>query len=133
MTLNRSSVRFAAAGAVNTAIGLLLFPVMDTILRPFAVPYLATLVLCHIIAVTQSYYLGRVFVFRSNQKLLWEYVLFSAFQWAYLLANMIVLPTIVMMSGRDPRVVQVGISLVAMICSYVWQAQVVFRRAVRGQ
>lgn len=132
MTLSRS-VRFVVAGGTNTIVGLVLFPAVDTVLRPFAVPYLATLVLCHFMVVTQSYYLGRIFVFRSTRKPLWEYVLFSVFQWAYLIANMIALPALVAMTGRDPRIVQVGISFIAMIGSYLWQARVVFKTAAYEQ
>jgi len=124
----RRPIRFLAAGAVNTAVGAVLFPVLDTVLTPVGVPYLVTLVLCHFFSVTQSYFLNRIFVFRSNQKFLGPYVLFSAFQWSYLLANLIALPALVAVSGLDRRIVQVGITLAAAICSYLWQTYVVFSK-----
>jgi len=125
--LKRQGNRFLLAGAVNTGVGLFLFPIMQTLLEPFHIHYIGTLVACHLISVCFAYAMSRWYVFRSKQKPFWEFIFFSTFQWAYFAFNLAALPFLVHTLDADPRVAQFCISLVAMVCSYIWQSHVVFR------
>ena len=127
VVLRDRSHRFVIAGIFNTGIGLVLFPLAQTFLGPLGIHYLITLVGCHFVSVTLSYVIGRYYVFRSEGPALRQYAFFSIFYWGYLLFNLMSLPAIVEFFGYDPRIVQFGISIVAMIFSYLWQKHIVFR------
>lgn len=129
VVLKDRSHRFVVAGLFNTAVGLTLFPVAQTFLGPLGVHYLITLVGCHLASVTLSYFIGRYYVFHSEGPALRQYAFFSVFYWGYLVFNLMILPVLVEFSEFDPRVIQFGISLVAMISSYLWQKHIVFRGA----
>ena len=125
--LKTQQQRFLFAGGLNTASGLFLYPILQTLIGPFGVNYMVTLVVCNFAAILQAYALGRWFVFNSRQKPFLEFVFFSAFQWAYFALNLALLPAIVSLWKLDPRIAQFGISLVAMVFSYFWQSRVVFK------
>ncbi len=125
--LKSQQQRFLLAGGFNTAMGLFLFPVAQTILGPLGVSYMVTLVACTFYVILQAYALGRWFVFNSRQKPFREFIFFSAFQWGYFAFNLVALPAIVTVWKLDPRIVQFCISCIATVCSYFWQSRVVFR------
>ncbi|OIQ92743.1 GtrA-like protein [mine drainage metagenome] len=120
--------RFLLASVANTLLGLGLFPVLQTVLQPYGVHYLITLAICHFVAVSQAYLLGRYFVFRSKGQHFWEYLLFSSYQWGYFAVNVVLLPLLIHVTGWDSRIVQFLITLVSAVLSFLWQRYVVFRK-----
>lgn len=122
----RRKVRYIAAGAVNTFVGVLSFPVFFYALPPLRAHYLILLTLSQAISVTSAFFVYKRFVFQTHGNSLAEFARFSLFYAGYFLFNLLALPVLVRLVGLNPVVSQVGISVGIIGVSYLWHNRVTF-------
>ena len=124
---HETKVRFLAAGMLNTAFGLGIFPLLILALRPWRLHYLVVLALCQVIGVIFSYTTNRLFVFRSGGPIGPEFARFCVPYVGYFLVNLMVLPLLVEVARIPPIIAQTGYTLIVVVTSYVWHSRITFR------
>jgi putative flippase GtrA len=118
--------RYGLAGLFNTATGWLLFPAVYTIFPKW---YVATLILCNVVTVTQSYVLSAYFVFRGSRKNFHAYAMHSGLYWFALVVSIVVVPVAKELFGIDPRITFFLFCATMVPVGYLWQKFVVFKSA----
>lgn len=125
-TLDKKMMRFLAVGAFNTLVGLSLFPIAYGILISYRTHYMVMLVICHGVAVLNSYTTNKLFVFRTQGNCSTEIGKFLLFQMSYLLVTVSVLPLLVEFSHLNPVIVQMSMGILFIMFSFFWYDKVVF-------
>ena len=126
MVTHGKKIRFLLAGALNTAIGLGLYPLLYIVLDS-KLGYLGILVLSQFICVTVSFLTNKFFVFKTKGNTTSEYLKFFLFHLAYLILNLIGLPIMVEFFGMNPMVAQTIFASFIAVTSYFWHNIITFK------
>ena len=132
MARNSRPIRFIAAGAMNTAFGLAIYPILlrssDTLHRH----YLVALGIAQVTSLCFAFGIYKWAVFRTRANLfreIWTFASFYVFNYAL---NWIVLPVLVEVVRIPPMIAQFSFSLVVMVGSYFWHSRLTFRAGGEG-
>ena len=127
MARNSRPIRFAAAGAMNTAFGLAIYPILlrssDTLHRH----YLVALGIAQVTSLCFAFGMYKWRVFRTRANLIREFWTFASFYLFIYALNWIALPVLVEAAGVAPIIAQFFFSLVLMVGSYFWHSRITFR------
>lgn len=118
--------RFAAAGLLNTAFGLSVFPALLLVFGRFGLQYEAALLISQLLCISFAYVTMRG-AFRARGYHLGQVSRFSAF---YVLGagfNFLALPFCVEILGLRAIPAQFGLSLVTIAASYLWHSRITFQ------
>lgn len=121
-------IRFLIAGAINTALGLAIYPFLLWAFTGLRTHYLFALGIAQIIGVTFAYANYRIGVFQAKGKIGREFALFLSFYALIYVVNWIALPVLVEFGNIRPDVAQVGFNLIAMLAGYFWHSRVTFNQ-----
>lgn len=124
--LHRKESRFIFVGALNTILGLAMYPFLYFILGGRELGYIHILLLTQILCVSFSFLTQKYFVFKTQGNYLNEIIKFIAFHGVYLAANLITLPLMVEGLEMNPVVAQTLIALALITSSYFWHNGVTF-------
>jgi putative flippase GtrA len=122
-----TKVRFLMAGAVNTAFGLGIFPILMWILTPHRVHYLVVLIISQCLSITIAFINNKYFVFRTTGNHVGEYGRFVLFYLSYFGVNLLILPIMVEHFHLNPIIAQTLFSISVILLSYIWHRNVTFR------
>lgn len=123
--------RFLLAGALNTLIGLGLYPLLYVFLSN-KLGYMGILGLSQFICVTFSFLTNKFFVFKTKGNTKSEYLKFFMFHMAYLMLNVIGLPVMVELLRMNPMAAQTIFASFIAVTSYYWHNLITFRNDVHG-
>ena len=119
-------VRFIFAGIVNTVFGLSAYPILYYSLEKFDLHYLVILFICQVICITFSYGTNKVFVFKTTDNVVREYIKFSSFYMSYFLVNLVALPFMVEILKMNPIFAQILFTFVVVVSSFFWHSKISF-------
>lgn len=119
--------RFLLAGAMNTAFGLSIYPLLLWGIPMLRTHYLVALGIAQIISILFAYASYKVSVFRTRANVMREFGVFSSFYLVVCGANWLALPLLVEVAHVPPIIAQLGFSLVLMVVSYFWHSRVTFK------
>lgn len=120
-------LRFALAGAVNTAFGLAIYPVLLWSFAPLQRQYLLALAIAQVLSLSFAFAMYKWTVFRTRANLFSEMWKFSSFYLINYAINWIALPLLVETGKVPPITAQFGFSLLVMVSSYFWHSRLTFR------
>jgi putative flippase GtrA len=124
---HETKARFVAAGAVNTVVGLAIFPVLMWTLGPRGLHYMAALVISSVVSVMFAYLTQKVLVFRTKGKYISEIGKFVLFYLSYFVVNLGALPFLVEIVHIRPIIAQFFLSLGVIVTSYFWHSRITFK------
>lgn len=122
-------LRFLVAGAVNTAFGLAIYPLLMWIVPGLDTRYLLALALAQGISLVFAFTTHKLGVFRTRGNVMREFAAFTSFYLANYAANWVALPLLVEVAGLAPVVAQTGFTVVLIVTSWFWHSRVTFARA----
>ena len=125
-------LRFLIAGAVNTALGLAIYPLLLLAVPTLRVHYLLALGIAQAIGVCFAFLTHKFGVFRTRGNMVREFGAFASFYLANYALNWALLPLLVEVAGIPPIIAQTGFTLLVVIGSYFWHARVSFRPTSQG-
>lgn len=111
-------LRFLVVGAINTAIGYLIFLGLFLASRPW-VHYLVVALVSHAVAVCFAFYLHRRVVFRSRGAIWVEFLRFNASLVFVLLGSLLGLYLLVAVFRQPPLLAQGIVTLLGVVASYL--------------
>lgn len=123
---HQTKLRFLFAGALNTVIGLAIYPILYILTTPLKLHYLLILTFSQLICVTFSFMTNKFLVFRTSGNYLKEFWKFLTFHLFYFLANLAALPTLVELVGINPMWAQTLFAVLIMVSSYFWHSRFTF-------
>lgn len=126
-------LRFALAGAANTAFGLAFYPALVWMVPYFRVHYLIALGISQAVCLCFAFATYKLGVFRTRGNLIREFGAFSSFYLANFAANWAALPLLVEIGRISPMVAQLGFSAIIMVGSYFWHSYVTFASAEKSE
>ena len=126
---HEKKLRFLIAGAINTAVGLAVYPLLYWGLVPFGLGYLQILVLAQLVCITFSFASNKYYVFKTKGNLKAEYIKFFAFHGFYFALNLICLPILVEKLRINPIISQTIFAVAVIVTSYFWHNAVTFKPA----
>jgi putative flippase GtrA len=124
---HQTKARFLAAGALNTALGLAMFPTLMWTLGPRGFHYMVVLVISQVICVTFAYSTQKVLVFRTKGNYISEFGRFILFYVQLYLVNLAVLPFLVEIVHIRPIIAQFCFSVPVIVTSYFWHSRITFK------
>jgi putative flippase GtrA len=119
--------RFIAAGALNTAFGLAIFPILIWTLGPRGLHYMVALVISQAASVMFAYATQKALVFRTKGNYIREFGKFVLFYLSYFLVNIAALPLLVEIAHIRPIIAQFFFSLAIIVTSYFWHSRITFK------
>ena len=122
-------IRFLIAGAVNTAVGLAVYPLLYLIFEPMGMGYIQVLIIAQVLCISFSFASNKYFVFKTKGNLKKEYLKFFAFHGFYFALNLVCLPLLVESLKINPIISQTGFAIAVIVTSYFWHNSVTFRNA----
>jgi len=125
--LNSKQFRFLAVGGLNTAIGLALFVVFQSLFGS-TIGYMATLALSYGIAILCSFALQRRFVFQVRGRVLLDLGRFTLVNFTALGLNAVLLPFFVEIVNLSPVPAQVVSLGIVLVFNYAGHSLFSFRR-----
>lgn len=120
-------LRFLVAGAVNTAFGLAIYPLLLWSVPFLATHYLAALGIAQALGLCFAFATYKLGVFQTRGNVAREFGAFSSFYLFNYAANWAALPLLVESAGIPPAIAQLGFSAVLIATSWVWHSRVAFR------
>lgn len=126
---HEKKLRFLVAGAINTAVGLAVYPLLYWGLRPFGLGYLQVLIFAQLICITFSFMSNKYYVFKTKGNLKVEYIKFFSFHGFYFALNLVCLPILVEKLGINPIISQTIFAVAVIMTSYFWHNAVTFKPA----
>lgn len=123
---HETKIRFVVTGGVNTAVGILLFPILYLLLAPYHIHYVVTLVISNVLCVGFAYLTNKFFVFRTSGNYLREFGRFVVFHLSHFVLNLVAVPLLVEFAGISPLIAQPFFALVVVITSYFWHRHITF-------
>ena len=121
-------LRMIAAGAINTAFGLGIYPLI-LIAVPFArAHYMLALCAAQAISVVFAFTTYKLGVFAGNGHIAREFGAFSGFYLFSASINWALLPVLVEIEHLPPIPAQIGLSLLLICGSWFWHDRVTFRQ-----
>lgn len=119
-------VRFLMAGALNTAIGLAVYPALYFLAAPLKLHYLVILAISQVLCVTFAFLTSKFLVFRTSGNYLRESGKFLTFHLSYFLVNLAALPALVELVGMNPVWAQTLFAVLVIVTSYFWHSRITF-------
>lgn len=119
-------LRFLVAGALNTAFGLAIFPLLLWSSDWLHHHYMVALLIAQALSVLFAFSAYRIGVFRKKGDVARQFGLFSSFYLFNYGINWAALPLLVELGGIPPVIAQLGFALVIMVGSYYWHSRVTF-------
>jgi putative flippase GtrA len=119
-------VRFLLVGALNTAVGLSVFPALYLLAVPLQLHYLSILVISQILCVSFSFLTSKFLVFRTSGNYLRESGKFISFHLSLFLLNLAALPALVELAGMNPIWAQMLFTILVIVTSYFWHSNITF-------
>ena len=126
---HRTKVRFLLAGALNTALGLAVYPALYFLAAPLKFHYLTILVISQAVCVTFAFLTNKFLVFRTSGNYLRESGKFIMFHLVYFLVNLAALPFLVELAGMHPVLAQTLFAVLVIVTSYFWHSRITFSSA----
>lgn len=123
---HQTKVRFLLAGALNTAIGLAVYPALYFLAAPLRLHYLTILVISQVVCVTVAFLTNKFLVFRTSGNYLRESGKFVLFHLSYFLVNLAALPALVEFAGMNPVWAQTLFAVLVIVTSYFWHSRITF-------
>jgi len=123
---HQTKVRFLFAGALNTTIGLAVYPILYYFAAPLKLHYLIILVISQVLCVSFSFMTNKFLVFRTSGNYLREFGKFLTFHFFYFLANLAALPALVELADMDPVWAQTLFAGLIIVTSYFWHSRFTF-------
>lgn len=123
---HQTKVRFLLAGALNTAIGLAIYPALYFLAAPLKLHYLTILVISQVVCVTFAFLTNKFLVFRTSGNYLRESGKFLTFHLSYFLMNLAALPALVEFAGMKPVWGQTLFAVLVIVTSYFWHSHITF-------
>jgi len=120
-------IRFLAAGALNTAVGLTLYPLMLWSVPLLRTHYLIALGIAQAACLMFAFATYKLGVFRTRGGLGREFALFSSFYVVNYAANWAALPALVELGGIHPIIAQTAFTVVLIAGSWLWHSRVTFK------
>lgn len=120
-------LRFLVAGAVNTAFGLTIFPLLLWSSNWLERHYMVALLIAQVTSVLFAFSAYRIGVFRVKGDMAKQFGLFSSFYLFNYSLNWAALPLLVEVGGMHPIIAQLGFAVLLMGASYFWHSRVTFR------
>ena len=114
------------AGAVNTGVGLLMYPFLYFALNRHEFGYLQILIMSQVVCISIAFLTNKYFVFKTRGNVLVEILKFVWFHGMYLVANLIALPVMVEKFGAAPVIAQTAFAVAVIVSSYFWHNKVTF-------
>jgi putative flippase GtrA len=126
-TMSATGGRYVAIGAVNTAFGYGLFAALDLTLGD-TVPYLALLLVAHIVSVLEAFVLHKLLVFRVRGRWLRDLARFWSVYLVALGVNLVTLPLLVELVGLPVLLAQAVIMATLTGATFLAHRHYTFRR-----
>jgi putative flippase GtrA len=123
---HKTEVRFLLAGAVNTAVGLGVFPALYFLAAPFKIHYLIIFTISQVICISFAFLSNKFLVFRTQGNLLKESGKFLTFHLGLFSLNLAVLPALVEFVGMNPVWAQTLFAVLIIVTSYFWHSRITF-------
>lgn len=123
---HQTKIRFLLAGALNTAIGLAVYPILYFLAAPLKLHYLVILTISQIVCVTFAFLTNKFLVFRTAGNYLKESGKFLMFHFIYFLVNLAALPALVELAGMKPVWGQTLFAVLVIVSSYFWHSRITF-------
>lgn len=123
---HQTKVRFLFVGAINTAVGLAVFPALYFLTASLNLHYLFILVISHFFCINFSYLTNKFLVFKTTGNYFNELTKFLSFHLFFFLANLATLPVLVELWGMDPVWAQTLLTLLVIVTSYFWHSRFTF-------
>ncbi|MCC6829224.1 MAG: GtrA family protein [Novosphingobium sp.] len=120
-------LRFALAGAANTAFGLSFYPALLWAVPLLRTHYLVALGIAQVVCLCFAYATYKLGVFRTRGNFLREFSTFSSFYLFNYAVNWAALPMLVEWGRVPPAIAQLGFNAVVIVGSYFWHSRVTFR------
>ncbi len=127
LALQSKKIRFLIVGAINTAVGFSVYPLLYITLEPKGLDYLSILIISQIICTTFSFVGNKYFVFKTQGNLHIESTKFFTFHAFYFLLNILCLPALVEVIKLNPILAQTLFSVAIMVTSYFWHNLITFK------
>ncbi len=127
---HETKIRFVISGAVNTAMGLGIFPVLYLMLGPTQVHYVFILLLANFICIGCAFLLNKFFVFRTAgnyRRELGRFILF------HITTSLLAVPALVEIAGISPIVAQPFYAVAIMTLSYFWHYYITFKTDLKAE
>lgn len=122
-------LRFVIAGALNTVLGIALYPALLWGFAIFREHYLAALAICQAVCLVFAFVVQKFAVFQSRGNTTAEFSKFASFYLVNYAANWACLPLLVEFGKVDPIIAQLGFTLVVVTGSYFWHSRITFKDA----
>lgn len=126
MRRHETKIRFAIIGAVNTTLGLGVFPALYLMLNSYKVHYILVLLLTNVICVGFAYLSNKFFVFKTSGNYLTELRRFITFHLSIIALSLVVVPALVEFAGISPIVAQPFFAIAIVLSSYFWHRYITF-------
>lgn len=123
---HQTKVRFLLAGALNTAIGLAVYPGLYFLAAPLKLHYLTILAVSQVVCVAFAFLTNKFLVFRTAGNYLRESGKFLTFHLSYFLMNLAALPALVELAGMNPVWAQTLFAVLVIVTSYFWHSRITF-------
>lgn len=122
-------VRFLIVGGINTLVGLSIYPILYTLLKPIGFSYVEVLFLAQAICITFAFFNYKYFVYKTKGGIKKEYIKFFMFYGLYFVLNLFFLPLMVEVIHINPIISQTFFSLAVTATSYFWHTLITFKKA----
>jgi putative flippase GtrA len=123
---HQTKIRFLLTGALNTAVGLAVYPALFFFLAPLQFHYLTILTISQVSCVTFAFLTTKFMVFRTSGNYLSEFGKFGTFHLFIFFINLLVLPFLVECAGMNPVWAQLMFTIVVIVSSYFWHSRITF-------
>ena len=123
---HQTKVRFLLAGALNTAVGLGVFPALYFLSAPLKLHYLIIFTISQVICITFAFLSSKFFVFRTEGNIIKESGKFLTFHLGLFAVNLAILPALVEFAGMSPVWAQTMFAVLIIVTSYFWHSRITF-------
>lgn len=122
-------LRFLVAGAVNTAFGLAVYPLLLWTVPALNRRYMLALAIAQAVSLCFAFFTHKIGVFGTRGNILRELTAFSSFYLVNYAANWAALPLLVELGRVPPVIAQTGFTVALIAGSWFWHSRVTFRAA----
>lgn len=123
---HQTKVRFLLAGALNTVVGLAVYPGLYFLAAPLKLHYLTILAASQVVCVIFAFLTSKFLVFRTSGNYLKESGKFLVFHLSYFLVNLAALPALVELGDMNPVWGQTLFAVLVIVTSYFWHSRITF-------
>jgi putative flippase GtrA len=123
----RRPLRFLAAGAANTALGLSFYPALLWASPWLRLHYMIALGIAQAVCLCFAFCTYKFGVFRTRGGVLREFGAFASFYLVNYAVNWAALPLLVELGNVPPVAAQIGFNAVMIVGSWFWHSRVTFR------